>query len=256
MDFQNDLAEYTKDETKISQYTLNGLGLRLSNKLKGWFFGSKDKRDAIINEDDDFSSLIVPTAITRLSYGLGYNGDTTVFHSLTNSVEEITFGADIRLSPIIGTNLGITFVSLYDRVLDPQIRETIVGGPDPDYSGDTYYLTYLTNSGDPEIAAMYSNSSNASGLFSADEFVKSSEKVLGIKFFISYKTCRTKGEYGALLDDYNIKNLKSSPKASVLSSYFQFDNFNLLYFIEIMIWNMIIPIKDHFLIIKDIKHQF
>ena len=36
------------------------------------------------------------------------------------------------------------------------------------------------------------------------------------------------GEYGALLNNYNIKDLKKSPKASVLSSYFQFDNFNLL----------------------------
>mgnify|MGYP001418480406 CR=1 FL=1 len=39
------------------------------------------------NEDGSFSSLIVMQP--RLSYGLGYNGDTTVFHSLTNSVEEI-----------------------------------------------------------------------------------------------------------------------------------------------------------------------
>ena len=144
--FSKRLSGIHQDETRNSQYTLNGLGLQLSNKLlRLAFFGSKDKRDAIINEDGSFSSLIVMQP--RLSYGLGYNGDTTVFHSLTNSVEEITFGADIRLSPIIGTNLGITFYeSLYDRVLDPQIRETIVGGPDPDYSGDTYYLTYLTNS--------------------------------------------------------------------------------------------------------------
>ena len=144
-----------------------------------------------------------------------------------NSVEEITFGTDIRFSPIIGTNLGITFYeSLYDRVLDPQIRETIVGGPDPDYSGDTYYLTYLTNSADPEIAAMYSNSSNASGIFSAfDDFVKSSRKALGFNFSSVIKNISIQGEYGALLEDYNMKNLKSSPKASVLSSFFQFDNF-------------------------------
>ena len=205
--------------------------MQLSNKLlRLALFGSKDKRDAIINEDGSFSSLIVMQP--RLSYGLGYNGDTTVFHSLTNSVEEITFGADIRFSPIIGTNLGITFYeSLYDRVLDPQIRETIVGGPDPDYSGDTYYLTYLTNSADPEIAAMYSNSSNASGIFSTlDDFVKSSRKALGFNFSSVIKNMSIQGEYGALLDDYNIKNLKSSPKASVLSSFFQFDNFNLLLF--------------------------
>ena len=229
--FSKRLSGIHQDETRNSQYTLNGVGLQLSNKLlRLSLFGSKDKRDAIINEDGSFSSLIVMQP--RLSYGLGYNGDTTVFHSLTNSVEEITFGTDIRFSPIIGTNLGITFYeSLYDRVLDPQIRETIVGGPDPDYSGDTYYLTYLTNSADPEIEAMYSNSSNSSGLISyLDNFVKSSRKVLGLNFSSVIKNMSIQGEYGALLDNYNIKNLKSSPKASVMSSFFQFDNFNLLLF--------------------------
>jgi len=217
------------DETRNSQYTLKGLGLQLSNKiLRIALFGSRDKRDAIINEDGSFTSLIVMQP--RLSWGLGYDGDTTVFNRLTDSVEEITFGANIRISPIIGTNLGVTFYeSLYDRVLDPQIRETIVGGPDPDYSGDTYYLTYLTNSADPEIAAMYSNSSEASELLnSLDDFIKSSRKVMGLNFSSVIKNISIQGEYGALLNNYNMENLKRAPKASVLSSYFQFDNFNLL----------------------------
>ena len=219
------------DETRNSQYTLKGLGLQLSNDIfRISMFGSRDKRDAIINEDGSFTSLIVMQP--RLSWGLGYNGDTTVFSKMTNSVEEITFGTDIRLSPIIGTNLGFTFYeSLYDRELDPQIRETIVGGPDPDYSGDTYYLTYLTNSADPEIDAMYSNTSDASEFlksFSLDDFVKSSRKVMGLNFSSVIKNMSIQGEYGALLNNYNIKDLKRAPKASVLSSYFQFDNFNLL----------------------------
>ena len=217
------------DETRNSQYTLKGLGLQLSNKiLRIALFGSRDKRDAIINEDGSFTSLIVMQP--RLSWGLGYDGDTTVFNRLTDSVEEITFGANIRISPIIGTNLGVTFYeSLYDRVLDPQIRETIVGGPDPDYSGDTYYLTYLTNSADPEIAAMYSNSSEASGLLnSLDDFIKSSRKVMGLNFSSVIKNISIQGEYGALLDNYSMEDFKRAPKASVLSSYFQFDNFNLL----------------------------
>jgi hypothetical protein len=219
------------DETRNSQYTLKGLGLQLSNKVfRISMFGSKDKRDAIINEDGSFTSLIVMQP--RLSWGLGYNGDTTVFSKITNSVEEITLGADIRISPIIGTNLGVTFYeSLYDRVLDPQIRETIVGGPDPDYSGDTYYLTYLTNSADPEIEAMYSNSSSPSNFmrhFISSDFVKSSRKVMGLNFSSVFKNISIQGEHGALLNNYSIKDLKKSPKASVLSSYFQFDNFNLL----------------------------
>ena len=235
------------DETRNSQYTLHGVGLQLSNNiLRMSLFASKDKRDAIINCDDDdndgicdegssFTSLIVMQP--RLSWGLGYNGDTTVFHRLTNSIDEITLGADIRFSPITGTNLGITFYeSLYNRVLDPQIIQTIIGGPDPDYNGDAYYLTYLTNSADPEIEAMYSDESKAAPLMSdlgLGYFIKSSRKVVGFNFSSVIKNISIQGESGYLLDnyiwDYNSAiKFKNAPKASVLSSYFQFDNFNLL----------------------------
>ena len=143
--FSKRLDGINPDQTNNAQYTLKGVGIQLSTDyLRLSTFLSKDKRDAIINEDGSFTSLIVMQP--RLSWGLGYNGDTTVFHRLTNSIDEITLGADIRFSPIIGTNLGITFYeSLYNRVLDPQIIQTIIGGPDPDYNGDTYYLTYLTH---------------------------------------------------------------------------------------------------------------
>ena len=235
------------DETRNSQYTLHGVGLQLSNNiLRMSLFASKDKRDAIINCDDDdndgicdegssFTSLIVMQP--RLSWGLGHNGDTTVFHRLTNSIDEITLGADIRFSPITGTNLGITFYeSLYNRVLDPQIIQTIIGGPDPDYNGDAYYLTYLTNSADPEIEAMYSDESKATPLMSdlgLGYFIKSSRKVVGFNFSSVIKNISIQGESGYLLDnyiwDYNSAiKFKNAPKASVLSSYFQFDNFNLL----------------------------
>ena len=30
-------------------------------------------------------------------------------NSLTNSIEEVTWGGNVRLSPIIGTNIGLTF---------------------------------------------------------------------------------------------------------------------------------------------------
>ena len=126
------------------------------------------------------------------------DGDTTVFAPLTDSVEEVTWGGNIRFSPFIGTNLGFTFYeSLYNRVLDPQIRETIVGGPDPDYSGDTYYLTYLTNSADPEIAAMY-NSSASSDLWSD---ARSSRKAMGLDFSSVFKNISVQGEYGMLFKE-------------------------------------------------------
>jgi len=210
------------DDTKNSQYTLRGVGMQLSNELiRLSMFASKDKRDAIINQDGSFSSLIVMQP--RISWGIGQDGDTTVFHSLTDSVEEITIGGEVRISPITGTNFGITFYeSLYDRELDPQIRETILGGSDPSYSGDTYYLTYITNSADPEIAAMY-ESSATSETFSS---IKSSRKVMGVNFSSVISNMSIQGEYGALLKHFN--NFTDAPKAIVLSSYYQFNNFNLL----------------------------
>ena len=217
------------DETKNSQYTLKGLGLQLSNKLlRLSMFASKDTRDAIINEDGTFSSLIVMQP--RISWGLGQDGDTTVFHSLTDSVEEITLGAEIRISPIEGTNLGfMLYESLYNRELKPQIRETILGGSDPDYSGDNYYLAYITNSADPEIAAMY-ESSAVSEIFDS---IKASRKVMGVNFSSVISNMSIQGEYGALVENFGsaanfLDNFTNAPKAMVLSSYFQFNNFNLL----------------------------
>ena len=212
------------DQTRNGQYTLNGIALQLSHSLfRISLFGSKDKRDAIINEDGSFTSLIVMQP--RLSWGLMQDGDTTVFAPLTDSVEEVTWGGNIRFSPFTGTNLGLTFYeSLYNRILDPQIRETIVGGPDPDYSGDTYYLTYLTNSADPEIEAMY-NSYATSSLW---DYAKSSRKAMGINFSSVLKNISVQGEYGMLFKEFDFKEFKNNPKASVLSSYFQFNNFNLL----------------------------
>ena len=233
--FSKRLSGINPDQTRSSQYTLKGIGFQISNPLlRLSLFGSKDKRDAIINCDDydgdgicdensSFTSLIVMQP--RVSWGLGQNGDTTVFHKLTDSLEEITLGGNIRLSPLAGTNIGFTFYeSLYNRVLNPQITQTITGGPDLDYSGDTYYLTYLTNSADPEINAMYSSQSESSLWKDA----KSSRKVLGFDFSSVIKNLVVQGEYGVLAKDLSFKSLELSPKAAVLSTFFQFDNFNLL----------------------------
>ena len=73
---------------------------------------------------------------------------------------------NLRFSPNITSNFGITYYeSLYDRVLNPQVIETIIGGDGDldglgidqdydDYSGDVYYLNYMSNSADPEINAI------------------------------------------------------------------------------------------------------
>mgnify|MGYP003310920970 CR=1 FL=1 len=140
---------------KISGKILSMYNEILSKEFESvGFYISNHPRDAIINADKSFSSLI--TMQPRLSNGI--NADESS-NKLTSSVNELTWGANIRVSPIIGTFVGVTFYeSLYDRILDPQVLETITGGPDPDYSGDEYFGKYLTNSADPEIMAMYSSS--------------------------------------------------------------------------------------------------
>ncbi len=134
---------------------MDGLGLQLSNKyLRGIFFASYDKKDAIINSDGSFSSLI--NMQPRYEFGLT-NDTNIVFESMIDAVTELTWGGHLRYSPINEVNLGFSFYeSLYNKFISPQQLNTIIGGPDPDYSGDEAYLNYMTNSADPEVAAMYS----------------------------------------------------------------------------------------------------
>ena len=91
-----------------------------------------------------------------------------------------------------GTNFGVTlYESLYDRILDPQIINSVVGSDDDtepefneltdydEYSGDAYYLNYpQSNSCDPEIAAMY-NSQATSSIW--DE-AQSARRIQGFEF--------------------------------------------------------------------------
>ena len=153
--FSKRLQGLEADLSRSDQYVLNGAAIQLSNSLfRLILFSSKDKRDAIINSDGSFSSLIVMDP--RQEFGLSQDS-IHIYSPLTNSVEEMTFGGHARFYPKIGTHIGWSYYeSLYDRMQDPQILETIIGGPDPDYTGDPFYQNYMTNSADPEIAAMYS----------------------------------------------------------------------------------------------------
>ena len=75
---------------------------------------------------------------------LGANEDTLkIVSPLTSSVNEITWGGNLKIMPLPGAHFGVTFYeSLYDRVLDPQVIETITGGdgdnePGLDLASDT-----------------------------------------------------------------------------------------------------------------------
>ena len=251
------------DLTRSSQYVLNGLAAQFSNEnLRLSYFVSQSPRDAIINQDkESFTSLIVMQP--RLSWGI--NGDTTkIYSNLVSSVMERTVGWNIRFGKG-GNYIGLTsYRSLYDKYIIPKPIETILGGDDDDnpeydvsdfddYSGDAFYLQYITNSADPEIEAMYHNS--GSNIKSYWDEAKSFRKVIGIDFSTIFKNIVFQGEiaempkhtclgvsntdaknksFGSLISEQvdcisdSVFSFGDDPSAMVLNAYTQFDNINFL----------------------------
>ncbi len=128
------------DLTRSSQYVMRGLAIQLSiPKMRGILFTSYHPRDAIINADSSFTALIVMQP--RLPFGA--NGDTSrIFYSLVESINEVTWGGNLRITPTIGTNLGFTFFeSMYDRSHIPQVINSITGGDD-DFDSEFYHDDY------------------------------------------------------------------------------------------------------------------
>ena len=251
------------DLTRSSQYVLNGLAAQFSNEnLRLSYFVSQSPRDAIINQDkESFTSLIVMQP--RLSWGI--NGDTTkIYSNLVSSVMERTVGWNVRFGKG-GNYIGLTsYRSLYDKYIIPKPIETILGGDDDDnpeydvsdfddYSGDAFYLQYITNSADPEIEAMYHNS--GSNIKSYWDEAKSFRKVIGIDFSTIFKNIVFQGEiaempkhtclgvsntdaknksFGSLISEQvdcisdSVFSFGDDPSAMVLNAYTQFDNINFL----------------------------
>ena len=222
------------DLTRSCQYVMYGSAIQISiPKMRGVIFASYHPRDAVINADSSFTSLIVMQP--RLPFG-AYGDTTKIFHSLVGSLNEMTWGGNLRITPVIGTNLGFTFFeSLYDRRHIPQVINTITGGNDDsiayfnsddydNYSGDAFYLQYITNSADAEIASM--DSSDAKSPIWSD--AKSYFRVRGFDFSTVIENVSIQGEYGEMLKDNNLLSFGRNPSALVLSAYAQFENLNIL----------------------------
>ena len=228
------------DQTRSQQYVLNGSAIQYSNDyLRVSLFGSKENRDAVINSDSSFTSLITMTP--RLGWGWSSNEDNDrIYGNMLNAVNEITYGGNIRVTPLVGTNFGVTvYESLYDRVLDPQIINSIVGSSDDtepefdelsdydDYSGDAFYLNYpQSNSCDPEIAAMY-GSQVTSPIW---DDAKSARRIHGFEFSTVIKNFSFQFEYGEMNEDYNelLKFNHNNPSALIFNAYLQTDNLNFI----------------------------
>ena len=206
------------DMTRSCQYVMQGGAVQLSNdNFRVSVFASLHPRDAIINKDGSFTSLIIMQP--RLPFGV--DDSSKIHHSLINSVNEMTWGGNFQITPIIGTQFGLTFYeSLYDREHIPQITETITGGDD-DYSGDDFYLKYITNSTDSEIAAMDTSIAESPLWDDAKSFVR----FTGINFTSVFSNISIQGEYGVMLKD---KPETQNPDAMVLSAFAQFSNLNFV----------------------------
>ena len=100
---------------------------------------------------------------------------------------------------------------MYDKYIIPQPIETILGSEEDvnpeydtsdfdDYSGDAFYLNYITNSADPEIAAMYYNAPPS--IRSVWDDAKSYRKVIGMDFSKTFNNIVFQGEI-AEMPKYN-----------------------------------------------------
>ena len=178
----------------------------------------------------------------RPRLGLGeYNNQEDAYGNMLDALTERTFGLNLRLSINEGTNIGLTYYeSLYDRVLDPQIINTVTGGlgdtepelddsDDDDYSGDAYYLNYpASNSADSELNAMYSDASGSNHFkrlphkWSWKE-AKSSRMVWGVDFNTVIQNIALQFEYAMM--DKNREDMfdpnKGHPTALIINGFWK-----------------------------------
>tara|TARA_B100000315_G_scaffold260938_1_gene328067 strand:- start:53338 stop:55788 length:2451 start_codon:yes stop_codon:yes gene_type:complete len=203
------------DISQTREYALRGAALqgRFAN-IKFLGFISKHPRDAVLNIDGSFTSLITmyPRRDSVSADGL--------MVPLTNTVEEVTWGGNMRFEIQPGTFVGFTtYESLYDKELKPDILRSVVAIDEQEK-----YLTQIGNAADTEIAAMYS-SAGSSPLWSA---AKSVRRLHGLEFSAVLRDIAIQGELGILDKDGKISDIKSDPKALVVTSFLQVNNLNLL----------------------------
>ncbi len=213
--FRNRLNGLSGNSSRITQYGLRGIAAETQiGNLIGTGFFSTNKRDAVVNDDSSFSTLI--TMYPRVAHGL-YD---TISTSMLNSVREVLVGGNVKYLFLPGTYLGFTiYQSMYDRALDLQVTEALL-----DPSGYSKYLTQIGNSADDEIAATYESSATSS-LWSEAQAVR---RVYGVEFSTVIRNLTLQGEYSELDKNLEIGNRSGDPSALLLSGYLQFDNFNFL----------------------------
>jgi len=197
----------TPDIGTSEQLTLNGVAFQTSwrppdnsiccfpiniSEYRLSYFISNDKRDAIINDDMSFTSLIFMRP--RLGWGSTNENQDRINENMVNALIEKTEGANIRFTINNHTRLGFTwYKSLYNRELDPQIIRTVVGGGgdiDPEYDDGTVMFGGIEytceETDDPVLAALYD--SNGDGCFccSGDIYANDEDEYSGDAWYLNY----------------------------------------------------------------------
>lgn len=203
------------DISRTNEFALRGVATEWSGYgLKGQAFYSLNNRDAVVNSDGSFSSLIVMTP--RVKYGFSSDSanspNSLVGRNMLNAVKEMTYGGHVTYSFSPGTYVGFSgYESLYDRPLDFQYQ-TIVAAAD-----QSRFLSDFGNSTDPEIAAAYESKAK-SRLWGA---TRASRTVMGAEFSLTFDRFVFQGERGWL------RTPGKDPSALVLLGYTQFRSFNV-----------------------------
>ena len=175
------------------ELTLNGLAFQTSSKFNSFltglrfsYFISHDKRDAVINDDGSFTSLIFMRP--RLGWGSTNENQELIYENMIDALTEQTSGMNLRLSFNDRTNLGFTFYrSLYDRVLDPQIIRTVVGGggdANPEFDDGTVTTDPYTQCDDEN--PIFDTNGDGISCGSGDFYTADEDEYSGDAWYLNY----------------------------------------------------------------------
>jgi DNA uptake protein ComE-like DNA-binding protein len=212
------------DISRTRQFDLNGVAAELEyENLQATFFGSFAKRDAILNTQiydstagRGFNQLIVLNQ--RFNYALDdpVRGPQDQNLSWLNSVQELTYGANVKYSLFPGTEVGVTFYeSAYDRPIEPRINEIV---------SPENLSRLVTTDNEIRMAYGFDISRGTNPFWSK---AVSFRRVYGFDFKTVIENIAIQGEWGELDKGGSVFKLGDDPKALVLSVYTQFNNFNI-----------------------------
>lgn len=235
------------DLSTTQEYALNGGAIEWKHpRFNATLFLSKDKKDAVVfdsngdgfidEEDDVFSYITLTHRFTNSelreveNYWNNFEQDGQTNYNIVkiaprlDALEEKLIGGHLEFSPYIGSHIGFTgYEAVYDRHFNVYQPFT------NDYKDLRYLLIDNTETAqekfklpDNEISASYSTKSSKYG------YIRDYRRVVGFDWQTVLNNTSFKGEYAELEVTGSNFKIGDDPKALILSSYSQFENFHFL----------------------------